>query len=488
MASGRTKRIERVIPGRFTPAEMAAAFASQDAGTRHPRVSDVHWATISERWAALPQVWGRGPWLDRSELSVGIRTGLGIHGRLYRVTRAVWGLELEGTPTGEGVHRGTLEEMVAHALGHWPAPTEAQRAEGAALAASHERHVEAQAQAVAQAAASAERGRAKLLHRGERAASTWLRRPTRGHVSFAALAAFAGPPPLVEWDGFQQGEPMSKEQRRAAEAIVRRAAALEASLGAALLADERESCEDASWTRSRSPRELMGRIALTQLQLTGASHAGSAYVWASFEDTWRAEHGLAAILHDGRVVAMGGSMDVEIPSGAPQPIVGGRLDAAGALTADAWAEEPFEALVAFPWWKGWPGSWRVSFTFEDSENELTEPQRAAARHLAEGGRALREALLARLRASHARKARRPPASAEALRRLIQAGRIRVLAEDREGLAYTVFSLRAAWRAHESATLVAHGTRVVGLTVRAKLEEVVDADMEAELAARRAARR
>jgi hypothetical protein len=52
----------------------------------------------------------------------------------------------------------------------------------------------------------------------------------------------------------------------------------------------------------------------------------------------------------------------------------------------------------------------------------------------------------------------------------------------------VFSLRAAWRAHESATLVAHGTRVVGLTVRAKLEEVVDADMEAELAARRAARR
>jgi hypothetical protein len=221
-----------------------------------------------------------------------------------------------------------------------------------------------------------------------------------------------------------------------------------------------------------------------------------AYLDFDFDDAWRVEHGLSAIMHGARVVAVGGYGDTRHASARDGSLPAAEGDEAptrtrdGARIAARWIEHPHDAVVALPMWAGLLGRWDVRFVYEDDEElELTREQHAAAELLIEDGDAIRDALLARLFASYQKSA--APSSAikepSGLAAIVEARRLRVHAEDSRGTAYTEFSVVAPWRKAGKATVLMNGTRVVALTTKAGVEDAIADDQEAALRARRTAK-
>ncbi len=479
-------RGSRMLPGIFTKEEQDAAFALQDAGIAHPTIDDQTWAHIERHWTTLPRSWGRGPFFDRTEHAAVARTTGPCRATLYRVTTERWGLELWGTPTGSGIHRGTLDELLRHVVSSWPPPPP--DAEPARAPVESPPDVAPAAEAP-EAPEAPERPR----HReAPVAASQWLEAPSPGPVVIPGLDRFQGSC-SIDWETAGDVTEWTPAQARAARTLVSRAGAIRDDLLHALFRDQRESREDEDFPPARSPRALLDLVALRSIWISRDERGGLAYAELSFDDAWRIEHGLCALLHGERVVAVGGYGDVQGASardrGRP-PARGGakRRDASGALLASRWQKMPHDATVAFPMWEGLGGKWRVRLVAEVAdEPEITSEQQRAADLLVEEGDAIREALLARL----LRSSKRSPGSSPSIRtrrdvaHVVEARRLRIHAEACDGVAYTEMIVHAPWRRHATARVVMNGKRVVALTIKAKVADVIEEDQEERLRAKRA---
>lgn len=470
------KRVTPMIPGIFTKAEQDAAFALQRAGVAHPAIDDATFAHIDERLAALPRIWGRGPWIDRSDHIVGIRTSSGISGRLYRVTTEVWGLELWGTSSDEGVHRGDLDELLARTVAAWP-PAPA----GAAEPSDAERRSLEAYQALV----------ARTAHTEPLPGAQWLEAPTEGPVVLPALGDFSGPPCSVTWETTPGAPEQTPAQAAAARALVTQGPAIRDALLDALLRDQREFREDADFPLARAAAEILDQLELQAIYITRAAKDGLAYTAFTFSDGWRVEHGLSAVMHGARLVAVGGHEDTrEIDDDAELEQAPSRTPN-GALVAGRWLDLLQDAVVALPLWDGLRGRFHVSFVYEDdAEPEVTAEQKRAAELFVEQAAAIRAAVLGRLLESYRRSpaATREIASVAGIGELVEARKIRVHAAAWRGVAYTELVVRAPWRRFQTARVLMLGPTVVALTTKQGVEAAIEEDLEERLAAARARRK
>ncbi|HVY46447.1 MAG TPA: hypothetical protein VHB21_11240, partial [Minicystis sp.] len=227
--------------------------------------------------------------------------------------------------------------------------------------------------------------------------------------------------------------PPTPAQLRAVRALVDDAATSRDRLLEGLFRDQLTHREGSDFEPIRDPDAIPGRVALENVIVLHLERDGVAYVLLRFEDAWRVEHGLAA----------------------------------------SWLEAPHPAVVALPMWEGRPGRFRVEFVAEDDDElELTGAQIEAATRLVEDGDAIRDAFLAAL-------------LAQAIASRITAKRIRIHAEELDGLAYSDLVFDAAWRKSGKARVLMWGARVVGMPTRDGVDDAIAEDQDAALRAKRA---
>lgn len=474
-----------MLPGVFSKEETYAAFALQDAGVAHPKITDAAWAKVQARWSSLKLEWGRGPWFDRNPHQVRIRTSGGPHVNLYRVDTKVWGLEIDNTSL-PFLHRGPLDELIEKVVAAWPPPppeghvSDAQRAYDARVAAE---------KALEERRAEEARRTEEASHEGIRDGRDWLASPTVGDVSLPPLDRFKGGACSVSWEGVESGQPMTTAQQRAARALVEQGPLILDVLLDGLFEDQRRRAEDEDFPKAKNPLDVLRLVSLHGITISRDESGGVAFTDFSFSDAWRAEHGLHACMLGPRLVGVGGYGD--LAHEPPESEDDAALRAPdGARLPDAWLANPHDAIVVLPMWDGFSGRWKISFVFEDDEDpELTAGQFEAAGRLVRDGDALRDALLTALFASYekATPAPRPLRAPRDLKAIVEPLLLRVHAEDMNGLAYTELRVKAPWRKSGKATVVMHGARVVALTTKAGVENAIQEDQDALLTAARAAK-